>query len=715
MLIAHGINAKLQICDIETLAEVTDIGCFDPDTGKWLEFQMSEYQNDLFTFVKWYTSKPCDYLVTYNGIGFDQQVLQYIVDNHQNWYELDGKQVAEKVYEYTQNLIENQRFKLPFDYKDYQFPIKPLDLFRIHHFDNEAKRTSLKWCAFMMNMDVEEMPIHHSTKGLSREDIETVINYRRNDCIVTRGLLYLTLGQVDKIEELNGGYTVEELKDYKGKNKIQDRFDVMKETGMDCLNWSDVKIGEEWNKADYKEAEKIKDDKELFSKKIKHPYGQRFKKFFPTTMSFKTEKLRKFIEEEVGNTYVLSSKQEFPITIGSTTYTIAKGGLHSTESHRRVIPTDGYILRDADVGSQYPNSIVKLRVYAPHLKPTILEQFKGKITKRFLYKDTGNALIKSGKAEEARPYMSVQEMLKLCLNGGYYGKLGQPGSFLEYPEGLLKVCMANQIEILMLVEMMEEAGFQVLSGNTDGIVVMFPENKEDLYNEICKEWEEKVGNHDMGKLEYTDFRALWQESINHYIAHKINKSKDGKITYSVKKKGRFMTEYDMHKNKSKRIIALALEAYFINGENPANFIRNHKNIYDFCIAKKAFGKLHYEELIGHEDVNEFKHEETEVITHKKLIRYFVSNSGNVFMKRGYNNTGDPVNNHVEAITKEYPWMGQPLLKYFNKGYRVDDFSKYDINYNYYILETLSRIDAIEKTKKAKQFADQFKTKQTSLF
>lgn len=58
------------------------------------------------------------------------------------------------------------------------------------------------------------------------------------------------------------------------------------------------------------------------------------------------------------------------------------------------------------------------------------------------------------------------------MNGGFYGKLGQPGSFLEYPEGTLRVCMGNQIEILMLIEALEMNGFNVVSGNTKPIGVL---------------------------------------------------------------------------------------------------------------------------------------------------------------------------------------------------------------------------------------------------
>lgn len=337
-----------------------------------------------------------------------------------------------------------------------------------------------------------------------------------------------------------------------------------------------------------------------------------------------------------------------------------------------------------------------MAIYAPHLKITLLQQFIEKIKRRFVYKDKATLLKKEGKDEEARIYDSVNGLLKLALNGGYYGKLGQKGSFLEYPEGLLKVCMGNQIEILMLIEMMEMEGIQVISGNTDGIVCYFPEEKEDAYKRICKEWEEKVGNVEMGKLEYTDFQCLWQESINSYIGKKLDSK--------VKKKSRFATEFEINKNKSKRIIPLALEKYFIEGINPVDFIPKHDNIFDFCIAKKATGKMHYEEQWE---------ENGKVLTkkHKKLVRYFISTNGKVLYKRGFNHEGKAMNNHCEAATE----IGQPLVTYFNQEYSLP-IKDYNIDYSYYILEALERIDKIEKTNKLKNYVESLRPqKQMSLF
>lgn len=681
---------KVGVFDIETLRELFDIGVYDPDNGQWVEYQISKWKNDLYKIVKLYTSHKYDYWVSFNGIGFDNQVLEYIVDNYNDWYDLTNQQIIDKIYDFSQKIIDDQKYNIPPPYIEEDFKVKCIDLFRIHHFDNEARRTSLKWCAFMMDVDVEEMPIHHTATGLLEADIDTITMYRRNDVLVTYTLLKITLGITD----------LDHLKDYKGKNKIQDRMDIFHTTGMYCMNWSDVKIGEEWNKLDYKRSQTdMVGEKGLYPKTVIQPYGKPFSRYFPSTVTYKTPSLQEFISE-LGKEYVKAIKQKFTFSMADTSYTVAKGGLHSNEKARMINVPKGFILKDADVGSQYPKFIEKNSIYPLHLNPSIITQFRGKIQQRIENKKIANDLKKQGKEEEARPYLSIQEMLKLCLNGGYYGKLNQKGSFLEHPEGYLKVTIGCQLEILMLIEMLETNGIHVISGNTDGVVAFYPEALDEKYKEVCQEWEKRVGNTDLGKLEYVEFQCLWQESVNHYIALK----KDG----SVKKKGRFMTEYELNKNKSKRIIALAMEAYFIKKISPIDFIMSHQNIYDFCIAKKTFGDMHYEEIIEMEDRNKPK-----IIKHKKLIRYFVSTDGNVFMKRGFDVNGKPMNNHCEATDSDFPWMGQPKLHYFNKG-ESRPIREYNINYSYYILETLKKIDKIEKTRKSDAYADKFKTTQTSL-
>lgn len=686
MRLAEGIDKKIGICDIETLVGLTDLGFYNPDTREWREFEISAYRNDLYPFVKFYTSKPYEYLVTFNGVGFDQQVMQYIVDNHQMWYDMSNLEICETIQRFAGRIIENQNYNIQPPYKESIFYIPALDVFRIHHFDNEAKRTSLKWCAFMLNMEVEEMPLHWSTKDFTLEEVQMVKDYRRKDIFTTEGVLQVTLGNTD----------LPHLKDYKGKNKIQDRFDVYTETGMECLNWSDVKIGEEWNKLSYKIAKGIKDkdDRKMYPTTIKSAYGQKFKNFFPKTISFTTPELQNF-SKSLGDHIVRAEKQMFPLAFGSSKYVVAKGGIHSTEKNRFITPAIGWILRDADVQSQYPNGVLKYKICPPHLDPDILlVQVEEKVDRRTSLKNKANSLKDEGKESESRPYMSIQEMLKLALNGGLYGKLGQDGSFLHYPEGLLRICMGNQLEILMLIEMMEAEGFKVVSGNTDGILVYFPADKEVVYNDVCKKWELLVGNVKLGKLEFTDFEGIWQDSVGSYIA---KKKKGG-----LKKKGKFLTEYKLNENKSRRIIALALEEYFINKKDPIEYIKNHKDIYDFLIGSKTYGDLHYE-----------WEEDGKKKDLGKLVVYYISNSGHTLYKRGFDYKGKKMDRHVNAKDKVYPELGQPVITYFNKFFESEN---YDINYNYYIVETLKRIDSIEKTKKTKRYVESIRpTQQGSLF
>ena len=85
-MILSNKNVKLIVGDIETIACVTDLGFYNPDTGEWFEFQISEYKNDLYSFIKFYTGKNWDYVCGYNYLSFDSQVIQFIINEHKNLF-----------------------------------------------------------------------------------------------------------------------------------------------------------------------------------------------------------------------------------------------------------------------------------------------------------------------------------------------------------------------------------------------------------------------------------------------------------------------------------------------------------------------------------------------------------------------------------------------------------------------------------------------------
>jgi hypothetical protein len=369
----------------------------------------------------------------------------------------------------------------------------------------------------------------------------------------------------------------------------------------------------------------------------------------------------------------LRDKVEYPFEYNGTRYMIAKGGIHSNEKNRVLIPGEDEYLEDADVGSQYPNKLRKGGFYPSHLGPEWNTGYTMTINSRLENKEKSKD--EKYTEEERRKFLGVSEMEKLALNGGGFGKTNEPSNWQYDPFVHFSCTIGNQFEILMLIEMLEVEGFHVVSANTDGIVTLYKKEKEKRYYQICSEWEKIVGNHEMGKLEYSRFKKLWQESVNHYIAI-TDKGK-------VKVKGRFQHEVELNKNntdKIGRIERKAIQAYVVNGTPIEDTIRASRNILDFCIGAKASRDYHYETV----DIQDNTFQE-----YKKLIRYYISTEGKRLIK--------VKNPDSEATGAELTRVaGEHLVTIFNR--KVDKpWEDYKIDYEYYIQNAHSIVSKIEKS------------------
>jgi hypothetical protein len=161
----------------------------------------------------------------------------------------------------------------------------------------------------------------------------------------------------------------------------------------------------------------------------------------------------------------------------------------------------------------------------------------------------------------------------------------------------------------MLIEAYELAGIHVISANTDGVTIRIKKSHiEQMYT--INEWWETLTAYE---LERTDYSKIIFSTVNDYLAVKTNGV--------VKKKGDFLTDFELHKNKSARVVPIALEQYFISGTDVADTIRNHGNIYDFAMRQRATRDFHFEgRSKGRSKV------------YNKLIRYYVSNDGEKLFK-----------------------------------------------------------------------------------
>lgn len=245
------------------------------------------------------------------------------------------------------------------------------------------------------------------------------------------------------------------------------------------------------------------------------PTGSTFAYTSPVFISFQSAELRRLLDylTSIRFSAIDGNVMGFEgtdIKIGKMRYQIGIGGLHSTEMNRAVVADDEHFLEDIDVASQYPNIISILGLYPAAMGPTFLDIYRKLIKERLEAK-------RLGRKNEA-------DGLRIALNGTY-GKLGSVYSPLYAPHAMIAVTLTGQLSLLMLIERCEAAGLEVVSANTDGLVIKALRSKKHIFDETVAAWEQQTGF----VVERTPYRAIYNSSVNTYIAIK----EDGK----VKRKG----------------------------------------------------------------------------------------------------------------------------------------------------------------------------------
>lgn len=292
------------------------------------------------------------------------------------------------------------------------------------------------------------------------------------------------------------------------------------------------------------------------------PKPMTFRYELPSWVSFHSDKLKliasrlaesEFHADEGGKITMPSWLDGLPITIGSSTYAMGVGGLHSQEEHRAVLSDADNQLVDVDVSSHYPKIIVNQGLYPAALGPSFTDVARNIVEERLAAKAS---YLATGNADDK----IKMEGLKIAANGALFGKLGSSYSAMYAPHLLTAVTITGQLSLLMLIDAAEHAGIPVVSANTDGIVLRVPKTHADAFHQIIKSWEEATGF----ETEHTPYRALYSSSVNSYMAIK----EDGK----VKRKGPFAdpwAENDargmMSKNPQMTIVAQAVADYLAHG------------------------------------------------------------------------------------------------------------------------------------------------------
>ena len=618
------------IYDIETMKECFIVVCMQPEqTPK--SFVVSQWQNQLDAFIKYTEENKQAYWVGYNNLRFDAQVVEWIIRNHEWWHQLSGLEICAKIAQKAQDVIHDANYDVFPEYREWDLSLKQIDLFKIHHYDNKNRRVSLKRLEFEMDLEnIEEMPIHHAKTNLTRDEVFLSLQYCFNDVDATYEFYKITLGDTEHPL-------------YKGNNQIQLRKDIEEEFGIPCLNYSDSKIGDEIIKKYYCQEKGIEASdlprKGFFRKSIQ------IKNCIADYVEFETDQLKSFLKRIKKQNLGLQDDFKEHIDFYDNVYSFMKGGLHTENKPEIFESDDEYEIIDWDVASYYPAIIINNEKYPAHLGKEFLMGYKQMFEKRLELKPL---------AKGDRKIKGIVGALKLAVNS-VYGKSSDMLSWIYDRQLTMFTTITGELSLMMLIEKYELNDIHVISANTDGVTIKVRKDLIPKMHEI-NEWWSDVTQY---ILERTDYSKIIFSTVNDYIAI----MPDGYI----KKKGDFLTDFELHKNKSARIVPIALEKYYVDGTPVKETIMNHTNLYDFCIRKNASKDFHYE------GVNPINNEET---VYNKLIRYYVSNTGEKIYKVKNKNS------QSKAAKRSQVEAGEWVCKVVN--YLEKDASLENVNYQYYI-------------------------------
>lgn len=620
------------VYDIETLKSCFTYTAIDINTNEIFKFVVHKDRNDFIKLLDHLSE--CKAQIGFNNVNFDYPIIHYIMCNGLDWaYSLNADEIIKLIYAKAQEIITNQNKEGYFpSIREKEVLIPQLDLFRVWHYNNKARMTSLKALEISMNYpNVLDMPIDHTNDNIQLSDIDEILDYNLNDVLATKFFYEKSIPKTDLRKQI--------------KNKY----------GIDCRNYSDSKIGEslllklycDKTKSNSWEVKEWRSERNIiFIEDVLFDYIKFNSKEF--------NNLLLFFKRVIVNNGVTKNLFKKSVIYKGFQYDYGVGGIHGCIKAGIYSSDDKYIIIDADVASLYPNIAIKNRLYIEHLGEEFIDIYDKEIVQERL------------KAKKAGD-MSISDALKLSANS-VYGKSNDRHSFLYDPKYTMATTVNGQLLLTMLSERLVDnlKDSTVLQINTDGVTLKIPRDQQETYYNICKEWEKDT----MLELEYVNYSKMIIRDVNNYIAVK----EDGKCKY----KGAFEidkvvgTEPAYHKDNSFKIVPIAISDYFVKGIDVETTIKNHKNIYDFC-GRQKFNRDSYGEIVFIDGMNKI------VEKQQHNVRYYISKSGKTFVKQYHKGSSEIINKGFQ-------------VEIFNKFEEKED---YNIDYSFYIKECNKIIDTIE--------------------
>lgn len=565
------INAT--IYDMECVPNYTSVYAADLNSDTEWYFEVSEYRNDayaLYKFLEWQMMHDW-YMIGFNSVGYDYNLIHAFMTEPVNFGPMQFYAVSQSIIKST------NRFGVTVRPQDRY--IKQIDLYKIHHFDNVAKSTSLK--ALQVNMRSEsvlesEIPFD---VPISREDIERVmIPYNRHDVTETKKFALISMPM------------------------IEFRLDMAKQIKGDVLNFNDTKIGKQLLEQRLEDVCYTYIGNRRERRQTPRPFIHLSECIFPYVRFERPEFQR--IHQWLASQMITETKGAFDdltATLDGFTFHFGTGGIHGSLDRATLIADDEWAILDDDVASLYPSIAIVNKLAPEHLGQRFVDEYRNLKNERFKY-------------AKGTPQNSA---LKLALNGTY-GDSNSEFSVFYDPKFTMSITINGQLLLCMLAEkLLTVPTLSLIQINTDGVTYRVHRSMTWMVEQIRTEWQLLTSL----DLEQVEYKRMWIRDVNNYVAEDIKGKRKLKGAYWTPTKHpddiQNASPTAWYKNFSADICAKAAVAHMTDAADIEAFIYAWTNPFDFMLREKT--KKDHKLYIG----------ET---PQQKVTRYFVANQGEPMRK-----------------------------------------------------------------------------------
>ena len=525
------------VYDIETFPNCFTLAAECADAPfRWM-FEISDWRNDSRELVNWLTwlKEMNARMVSFNGLGFDYPVVHTLI--------CMGQSDASTLYQKAMAIIGSQSDDEGDKWIHHVNPsdrlVKQIDLFKIHHFDNKARATSLKVLEFNMRSDsVEDLPFKVGTT-LTREQVDVLKKYNQHDVSMTKAFYHKSLDMIRFREELTRKYA----RDFMNHNdtKIGKDYFIMKleEAGVSCYDFG---------------------PQGRTPRQTRRPVIHLRDAILPW-IAFEQPEFGRVLnwlkQQTISETKGIF--KDITATIDGFQFVFGLGGIHGSLESVIVESSDACVIDSIDVASYYPNLAITNGFYPEHLGQTFCHIYKNLFEQRKSYPKKS--------AESA--------MLKLALNG-VYGDSNSTFSVFYDPLFTMRITINGQLLLCLLAErLIAIPTVKMIMINTDGLEYTIHPDYAQQAVAVRSEWERMTNL----TLEAARYNRMWIRDVNNYIGV----FDDG----STKRKGAYEHILDWHQNHGGLVIPKVVEKVLVDDAPIRETIEQWPDIMDFMLRTKV--------------------------------------------------------------------------------------------------------------------------------